>query len=275
MGYCSRKRFSIVRPGTLLRNSITIRKAGDEVETEPGFFEVDTVAHCGPTLVGEFARSVNYTDMMTGWVFTRAIRNNAAVHVLAAFDTFIEHVPFAVTGIDCDNGSEFINHDLVGWAGQRDVFFTRSRPYKKNDQATIESKNNHLVRRYGFYHRYDTKLELELLNQLWTLVCDRLNFFTPTKKPIGWSTDTVGRRKRLYDKPSSPYQRLLAAGVLNPAQQAELAARKANLRPADMAHRINLIQQELTRLAAGKTRRLQDQISWKAPDPAGLKTRAA
>ena len=102
-----------------------------------------------------------------------------------------------------------------------------------------------------------------------------MNFFTPTKKPIGWSTDTVGRRKRLYDKPSSPYQRLLAAGVLNPTQQAELAARKANLRPADMAHRINLIQQELTRLAAGKTRRLQDQISWKAPDPAGLKTRAA
>ena len=263
------------RPGTMLRNSISIRKAGDEVEAEPGFFEVDTVAHCGPTLKGEFARTVNFTDIHTGWVFTRAIRNNAAVHVLAAFDTFIEHVPFAVTGIDCDNGSEFINHDLVGWAGQRDVFFTRSRPYKKNDQATIESKNNHLVRRYGFYHRYDTKLELELLNQLWKLVCDRLNFLTPTKKPIGWSTDTVGRRKRLYDKPSSPYQRPLAAGALNPAQQAEPAARKANLRPADMAHRINLIQQELTRLAAGKTRRLQDQISWKAPDPAGLKTRAA
>ena len=119
------------------------------------------------------------------------------------------YIPFLVTGIDCDNGGEFIYHDLVGWAGQRDVFFTRSRPYKKNDQATIESKNNHLVRRYGFYHRYDTKLELELLNQLWTLVCDRLNFFTPTKKPLGWSTDTVGRRKRVYDKPRSPYQRLL------------------------------------------------------------------
>lgn len=105
---------STTRPGTLLRNSITIRKAGDEVEAEPGFFEVDTVAHCGPTLVGEFARSVNYTDMMTGWVFTRAIRNNARVHILSAFDAFVEGVPFAVTGIDCDNGSEFINHDLIG-----------------------------------------------------------------------------------------------------------------------------------------------------------------
>lgn len=263
------------KPGTMLRNSISIRKAGDEVEAEPGFFEVDTVAHCGPTLKGEFARSVNFTDVHTGWAFTRAIRNNAAVHVIGAFDAFVGQVPFAVTGIDCDNGSEFINHDLVGWAGQRDVFFTRSRPYKKNDQATIESKNNHLVRRYGFYHRYDTPIELELLNQLWALVNDRLNFFTPTKKPVGWSTDTVGRRKRVYDKPRSPYQRLLKAGVLSPTQQAELAAHKADLRPADMARRISLIQQELTRLAAGKTRRLQDQVTWKAPDPAGLKIRAA
>lgn len=263
------------KPGTMLRNSISIRKAGDEVEAEPGFFEVDTVAHCGPTLKGEFCRSVNFTDVHTGWVFTHAIRNNAAVHVLGAFDAFVEQVPFAVTGIDCDNGSEFINHDLVGWAGQRDVFFTRSRPYKKNDQATIESKNNHLVRRYGFYHRYDTKLELELLNQLWALVNDRLNFFTPTKKPVGWSTDSVGRRKRLYDKPRSPYQRLLAAGVLSPAQQAELATYKAGLRPTEMARRIGQIQSELTRLAAGKTRRLQDQVTWKAPDPAGLKIRIA
>ncbi len=144
------------KPGHLLRQSIQVRKAGDEVEGEPGFFEVDTVAHCGPTLKGEFARSVNFTDMHTGWVYTHAIRNNARVHVLAAFDAFVVAVPFAVTGIDCDNGSEFINHEVIDWAADREVFFTRSRPYKKNDQATIESKNGHLVRRYGFYHRYDT-----------------------------------------------------------------------------------------------------------------------
>ncbi len=95
--------------------------------------------------------------MHTGWVFTHAVRNNAHVHIRAAFDAFVASVPFLVTGIDCDNGSEFINYDLIEWAGQRAVFFTRSRPpHKSNDQATIESKNNHLVRRYGFYHRYDT-----------------------------------------------------------------------------------------------------------------------
>ncbi len=262
------------KPGSLLRNSITIRKAGDEVETEPGFFEIDTVAHCGPTLKGEFARTVNYTDVHTGWVFTRAIRNNAAIHVLGVFDTFVDQIPFLVTGIDCDNGGEFINHDLVGWATERDVYFTRSRPYKKNDQATIESKNNHLVRRYGFYHRYDTPLELELLNRLWPLVNDRLNFFTPTKKPVDWSTDRIGRRKRVYDKPRTPYQRLLTAGILSPTQETELATYKASLRPTQIADQIHQLQQELTRLAGHKTRRLEEQARPKLPNPAGIRLHA-
>src|SRR5699024_5861045 len=137
------------RPSPLLRTSITVRKAGDEVEDEPGFFEGDTVAHCGPTLKGEFARTVNLTCVHTGWVYTRSIRNNAHVHVLAALEDAVTTVPFEVVGLDFDNGSEFINHDVIDWAAGRKIFFTRARPYKKNDQATIESKNNHLVRRYG------------------------------------------------------------------------------------------------------------------------------
>ena len=266
---------SATRPGTMLRNSITIRKAGDEVETEPGFFEVDTVAHCGPTLKGEFIRTVNYTDMLTGWVFTRAIRNNARVHILSAFDALIDQVPFMITGIDCDNGSEFINHDLITWAGDRAIYFTRSRPYKKNDQATIESKNNHLVRRYGFYHRYDTPLELELLNRLWILVNDRLNYLTPTKKPTGYTTDHLGRRKRAYDTPTTPYQRLLNANILNPTQQQELAAHRATLKPAAMATEIHYLQQELTRLAAVKTQRLAEQTRPTLPNPTGIHRHAS
>ncbi len=172
------------------------------------------------------------------------------------------------------NGSEFINHQIIGWAGDRDVFFTRSRPYKSNDQATIESKNGHLVRRYGFYHRYDTPAELDLLTQLWPLVNDRLNFFTPTKKPIGYGTDKLGRRKRLYDQPRSPYRRLLEAGVLSPAQEHELAAYKATLKPTRIARQITELQAELTRLAATKTRRLEDQLTWRAPDIKALKIRA-
>jgi len=85
--------------------------------------------------------------------------------------------------MDFDNGSEFINYDMVSWAAERDIYFTRSRPYKKNDQATIESKNNHVVRKYAYYWRYDNPEVLALLGQLWPLVNDRMNYFTPTKNP--------------------------------------------------------------------------------------------
>lgn len=148
---------------------------------------------------------------------TTAVRNNAGVHILAACSRFLDAVPYEVTGMDFDNGSEFINYGLIDWAAERKIFFTRSRPYKKNDQATIESKNNHAVRKYGFYYRYDTASELELLNQLWPLVNDQFNFFKPTKKPLGYATDRVGRRKRIYDTPRTPYTRLLDSGTLTEA----------------------------------------------------------
>lgn len=267
---------STTKPSPLLRSSIKVRKAGDEVEDAPGFFEGDTVAHCGPTLKGEFARTLNLTDMRSGWVFTRSMRNNAHVHVLAALDHAVAGIPLEITGLDFDNGSEFINHDVIGWAAERKIFFTRSRPYKKNDQATIESKNNHLVRRYGFYWRYDTPEALVLLNQLWPLVNDRLNYFTPTKKPAGWATDTAGRRKRVYDKPATPLDRLLAAGVLSPAQEAELTTRRDALNPADLARRIQSLQDRLTGLAREKTLALQTAVDKPLPGTArGVKLRDA
>lgn len=241
----------------LLRTSIKVRKATDEVEAEPGFFEGDSVAHCGPTLKGEFARTENFTDVHTGWVFCRSVPNGAHRHVLGVLDQLVGCVPFEVVGLDFDNGSEFINHDVVGWAADRKVFFTRSRPYKKNDQACVESKNNHLVRRYAFYWRYDTPQALVLLNALWPLVCDRANYLTPTKKPTGWSTDTAGRRKRLYDAPRTPFDRLCDSGVLSPAQQASLTAYRDRLNPADLARRIQSLQDRLTALAREATLDLQ------------------
>lgn len=257
---------SATRPSPLLRTSIKVRRAGDEVEEGPGFFEADTVAHCGPTGKGEFARTLNLTDMRTGWVFTRSLRTNAHVHILAALDHAVAGIPFLVTGLDVDNGSELINHDVINWAAEKKVFFTRSRPYKKNDQATIESKNNHLVRRYGFYWRYDTAEALELLSQLWPLVNDRCNYFAPTKKPAGWSTDTAGRRRRVYDQPTTPFDRLLTAGVLSPVQQAELIAYRDALNPADLARRITTIQGHLTGLARDATLALQASLQRPPPD---------
>jgi hypothetical protein len=241
----------------LLRTSIKVRKAGDEVEAEPGFFEGDTVAHCGPTLKGEFARTVNFTDVHTGWVLCRSVPNGAHRHVLGVLDALVAEVPFQVVGLDFDNGTEFINHDVIGWAADRKIFFTRSRPYKKNDQATVETKNNHLVRRHGFYWRYDTPQALVLLNTLWPLVCDRANYLVPTKKPVGWGTDAAGRRKRLYDAPRTPFDRLCDAQVLSPAQTTGLAAYRDRLNPADLARRIQSLQDRLTALARQATLDLQ------------------
>ena len=247
---------STTKPGVLLRNSIKIRKAGDEVSSEPGFFEVDTVAHCGPTLKGEFARTLTLTDVSTGWVHMEAMRNNAHKHIRTALDAAIEAIPYQVQGLDCDNGSELINYDVVEWAAGRDIFFTRARPYKKNDQAHVESKNNHVVRRYGFYYRYDTEEERRVLAALWELVCIKMNYFTATRKPIAWTEDAVGRRKRVYDKPQTPFSRLLQAEVLSSQQALELIERRKAVNPAELTRNIVRLQCMLTGLAQEKTEHL-------------------
>ncbi len=245
--------FSATKPGTLLRNSIKIRKAGDEMESGPGFFEADTVAHCGPTLQGEFARTLTMTDVAIGWIQLEAMRNNAHVHIRAALDAAVDSIPYHVEGLDCDNGSELINYDVVNWAMEKKIFFTRARPYKKNDQAHVEAKNNHVVRRFGFYYRYDTREELETLSALWKAVCLKMNFFTATKKPTGWTSDKVGRRKRVYDRPRTPFARLLAAEVLSDEQIEELTRLRDSINPAMLTREIASLQNILTSLAKDKT----------------------
>lgn len=219
----------------------------------PGVIEADTVAHCGPTFQGEFARSLTMTDLVTGWTENASIRNNAAKWIVQAVGDLQAMFPFPLRVFDSDNGSEFINHEVANWLQERDIAQTRSRPYKKNDQATVESKNNHVVRKHAFHWRYDTPEELALLNELWPLVSMRLNFFTPTKKPIGYATAADGRRRRLYDKPRTPWQRVLESGLLSKAQARTVQARIADVNPADLTRRINQIQLRLIDLSRGKT----------------------
>jgi len=135
--------------------------------------------------------------------------------------------------LDFDNGTEFLNKAVIKWAAERDIYFTRSRPYKKNDQATIESKNNHLVRKYAFYYRYDTTEERQALNRLWRLVNDRLNYLTPTKKPVGWGQDRAGRRKRLYDMPRTPLDGARLLSVSQAANWDDLDVRRSDGESAD------------------------------------------
>jgi hypothetical protein len=250
------KGISTTKPARLLRNSITIRTCTDEAPERPGVIEADTVAHCGPTLIGEFARTLTMTDIMTGWTENYSIRNNAAKWILEGIEQLQQRFPFAMVIFDSDCGSEFINHEVAAWLQARDVEQTRSRPYQKNDQAHVESKNNHVVRKHAFYWRYDTAAELELLDRLWRLVSLRLNFLTPTRKAVGYTTTANGRRKRIYDKPTTPWQRVQASGVCDEQQLSVIAARIDGINPADLTRRINAIQMQLLDLAQAKTEAL-------------------
>lgn len=240
-------------PPPLLRNSIGISKAGDEPPSVPGVIEADTVAHCGPTLKGEFCRTLTMTDLVTGWTENASTRNNASKRVVQAVAELQGMFPFPPSVFGSDNGSEFINHDVADWLQERDIAQTRSRPHRKNDQVTVESKNNHVVRRHAFCWRYDTAAELDLLNQPWRLVSLRLNFFTPTKKPIGYATTSDGRRRRVYDKPKTPWQRVRDTGILNTEQTTVISARIEAVNPADTTREINHIQQQLTEPAKAET----------------------
>lgn len=120
----------------------------------------------------------------------------------------------------------------------------------------IESKNNHLVRKYAFYYRYDTAEERAVLNRMWKLVNDRLNYLTPTIKPIGYASSADGRRRRLYDAPQTPLDRPLAARVLSAAQQADLITYRDSLNPAQIGRKIADLQNRLLILAKEKTEQL-------------------
>jgi len=252
------KGISTTKPSPLLRNSITIRTCSDEAPAAPGVIEADTVAHCGPTLIGEFARTLTMTDIVTGWTENCSIPNNSSKWIVHGIADLQQWFPFPMNVFDSDCGSEFINHEVAAWLQARDIAQTRSRPYQKNDQAHVESKNNHVVRKHAFHWRYDTATELELLNQLWRQVSLRLNFFTPTKKAVGYTTTAAGRRKRTYDQPATPWQRLQASNVLDEEQIAAAAARIQGINPADLTRQINTIQMQLLDLAQAKTQALAE-----------------
>lgn len=271
------KGMASTRPaGELLRNSITIRKAGDELDGLPGNVEADTVAHCGPSLKGEFCRTLTVVDFATGWTENASARNNAYRNLSKAEAVIEERLPFAIRSYDNDNGSEFINLDFISHLQAIDVEQTRSRPYRKNDQATVESRNNHIVRRHAFHYRYEPA-ELDLLNELWELVRIKANLFTPSKKPVGRASTRDGRPKRVYDQPMTPWERLKRfddedrargdPGFIKPGRRERIERLIAETNPAELVRRIHAIQDELEQAAMPRTKRLERKLG---PDMAYL-----
>jgi len=201
---------STTKPGTLLRNQIPIL-TNQWNESRPGFLEADTVAHCGESLSGMFAYTIDTVDIATTWTEQRATWGKGETGVLKQIEDIEKALPFPLLGFDSDNGSEFLNRTLFKHFTKRKhpVQFTRSRAYHKDDNAHVEQKNWTHVRQWLGYQRLDNPLSVPLLNDLYRREWRTFhNFFCPSVKLL--DKQRVGSKTiKRYDSPKTPYQRVL------------------------------------------------------------------
>ena len=243
---------SHTKPGMLLKTQIPIRTWSEWDDVKPGFVEIDLVGHEGGNSFGEFCFTLTMTDIATGWTVNRSVANKSAVRVVQAIEHACTAFPFPILGIDSDNGSEFINAHFLNWCIARKVTFTRSRPGNKNDGCHVEQKNWTHVRGLVGYLRFDTAAELALLNRIWTIDQGYTNLLLTQQKLLESSRRGAKVTKR-HDLAQSPYQRLIAAHVLTPAQQAALTRARNNLSPGTVQREIDRLCTQLERLALSKT----------------------
>lgn len=199
---------STTRPSHL-KNIIPIFK-GPWSGFPPGYGQLDTVAHCGGSLLGDYMFSVNYTDSTTYWVILRAQWNKGEQATLRSLKYIQKSLPVSLLGLHPDTGTEFINWTLKKWTEEEHVDLTRSEPGKKNDNMYVEERNGHVVRKYLKYDRYDTQECIPLVNEYYEKLSLLLNFFIPVRRTISKvrigakyvrTTESVGK---------TPYERMIA-----------------------------------------------------------------
>jgi hypothetical protein len=182
-----------------------------------------------------------------------AVRNKAQAWVFEALKTLRKNLPFPLRGLDSDNGSEFINKYLLAYCQREKLSFTRSRPYRKNDNCFVEQKNYSVVRRAVGYQRYDTEAQLQLLNEIYASLRLYTNFFQPTMKLR--SKERVGSKvTKRYDRAQTPYQRVLAAPQIAEAKKDLLRVKYATLNPAALKRKITRLQERLLKTAGSAKR---------------------
>jgi hypothetical protein len=222
----------LTRPGTLLRHQIPIRGSVWE-EGKAGWLEVDTVALCGGSVAGEFVWMVDGVDYATTWVEVRPIWGRGQAATLAALQDIEASLPFALLGLDSDNGGEFLNYHVLHWLQKRvrPVFMTRSRPWKKDDNAHVEQKNWTHVRQNFGYERHDNP---EVVKPIHVLVKGAygqlLNFFHASLK-LERKERSEGQLKRIYGPAQTPLARVLASPEVTPQTKRQLQQEKARLNP--------------------------------------------
>jgi hypothetical protein len=233
-----RRPLSTTRPGTLLKGSIPIRTFADWAENRPGFLEVDLVPHCGESAEGFYLSTLCAVDVASGWSECLGVWGKGQERVGAGVHRVGQRLPFALLGLDSDNGSEFINQHLYRYCQREGITFTRSRSYKKNDSCHVEQKNWSVVRRVVGYDRYSSRAALERLNMVYDCLRLYVNFFQPVMKLVA-KTRHGAKVHKIYDEARTPYQRLLEIGVLTGAKRKELAAVYHGLNPVLLLKQIN------------------------------------
>lgn len=243
-----RRIYGRTKPGTLLKHHIPIKTDTWDVD-RAGLAEIDLVSHSGSNASGEFIYSLNLTDIHSTWVETVAVMGKGQTGVLDAI-TEIEHaLPFALRGLDSDNGSEFLNHHLYTYCQRHRIHFTRSRPYKKDDNAHIEQKNWTHVRKLLGWERYDSHKALEAVNDLYRNELRlMMNLFQPSVKLVR-KTRVGSRLTRRYDPPQTPLDRLRTSNVGTSKKVAALLRLRDQTDPFELSRAIERKLERIYKLA--------------------------
>jgi hypothetical protein len=234
-----------------VRRSIPVRTFADWKEPLPGFVEADLVSHSGPNAAGSFAQTLTVTDIASGWTECVALVVRDGALVVEALTKLRKTLPFPFLGFDTDNGSEFINETVISYCRENGIEFTRSRPYRKNDQAWVEQKNGSVVRRLVGYRRLEGLAAVGVLSRLYAAARLFVNFFQPSFKLA--SKERIGARVvKRYHPPATPSSRLLASESVPEEIKVKLRAVAASLDPLRLLNEIRTMQHHLAELAAGE-----------------------
>lgn len=241
-------------PGTMLRQSVPIR-GGAWREDEPGWTEVDTVLLCGGSTQGETVTAVDNVDICTGWVEVRAMWGRGQHGTVEQLGDMEKSQPFVWKGMDSDNGGEFMNLHVMSWCQEgraRPIFYTRSRPYKSNDNAHVEQKNWTHVRHWFGYERYDNPEAVGLINELARGELGQFtNLFSANLKLRSRERDPEGREKRVYEKAQTPLARVLASAHVAEKEKARLRELKGRLNPFGLEKKIQKKLKKIERVRRG------------------------
>jgi hypothetical protein len=243
-----RRGHSTTKPGTLLKNAIPVRTFADWDEAKPGFLEMDLVAHCGDSTAGKYLHTLTATDVHTGWTECLALFRRSQNLVATAMVGLQARLPFPLRGVDSDNDSAFINDTLFRFCDKAEVTFTRSRPYKKNDQCYVEQKNWSVVRQTIGYQRYESRQALTLLQTIYGDLRLYVNFFQPVMKLVHKERHG-GKLLKRYDVAQTPHQRAVASPHVSAKDKLRLQHTYLQLNPVKLKKRIDDNLQHLWRLS--------------------------